>query len=354
MKRISLLLTSLILFCGWVGAQNAKVSFNETEHDFGVIGEKNGNVSFDFVFTNNSNDPIVITNAVASCGCTKPVWTKEPIEPGKQGTIAVTYHPLGRIGVFDKPVTVYLNNDQAAPVKLKIKGTVVQGDGAKKKPEDEYPVALGKYLLKTQDLNFGQVSWKKAKSISLDVFNNSDSPITQATMKLPKNLTVNFIPVTIPAKTAGVMVVTLEVQDNNTYGYLTGDYTLLVNNVRQSFPYSATVVDDFSQLTSLQKANAGKINVTPSEVKFSNTSTGSQVLKIANSGKSALNIRSIKSTDPSVTVLKSHFVVNPGQIVDVKVEAKKTLNQSSKLSIISDDPNTPVYVVSVSVANKKS
>jgi len=354
MKRISLLLTSLVLFFGWAGAQNAKISFNETEHDFGVIGEKNGDVTFDFVLTNKSSDPIVITNAIASCGCTKPVWTKEPIESGKQGTIAVTYHPLGRPGVFDKPVTVYLNNDQSAPVKLKIKGTVVQGDGAKKKPEDEYPVALGKYLLKTQDLNFGQVNCKKAKSISLDVFNNADTPITQATMKLPKNLTVNFNPVTIPAKTAGVMVVTLEVQDNNTYGYLTGDFTLLVNNVRQSFPYSATVVDDFSQLTSQQKANAGKINVTPTEVKFSNTSSSSsQVLRIANSGKSALNIRSIKSTDPSVTVLKSHFVVNPGQIVDVKIDAKKNFNQSSKLSIISDDPNTPVYVVSVSVANKK-
>jgi len=352
MKRISLLLTSLILFCGWAAAQNAKISFNETEHDFGIIGEKNGNATFNFVLTNNSNDPIVITNAIASCGCTKPVWTKEPIEPGKQGSIEVSYNPVGRIGVFDKTITVYLNNDQSAPAKLKIKGTVVQGDGAKKKPEDEYPVALGKYLLKTKDLNFGQVSWKKAKTISLDVFNNSDSPITQATMKLPKNLTVNFNPVIIPAKTAGVMVVTLEVQDNNSYGYLLGDFTLLVNNVRQSFPFSATVIDDFSQLTSLQKANAGKINVTPSEIKFSNTSAGesSQILKIANSGKSALNVHSIQSTDPAVTVLKSHFVVNPGQIVDVKVNVKKATSLSSKLSIISDDPNTPIYVLSVSAA----
>jgi len=355
MKRISLLVTSLILFCGWAVAQNAKISFNESEHDFGVIGEKNGNATFNFVFTNNSSDPIVITNAIASCGCTKPVWTKEPIEPGKQGSIEVSYNPVGRIGAFDKTITVYLNNDQSAPAKVKIKGTVVQSDGVKKKPEDEYPVALGKYLLKTKDLNFGQVNWKKAKSISLDVFNSSDSPITQTTMKLPKDLTVNFNPVTIPAKTAGVMVVTLNVQDNNSYGDLLGDFTLLVNNVRQSFPFSATVIDDFSQLTPQQKANAGKINVTPSEVKFSNISAsgGSQILKVANSGKSALNIRSIQSTDPEVTVSKSHFVVNPGQIVDVKVNVKKTTSGlSAKLSIISDDPNTPIYVLSVSAVNK--
>jgi len=350
MKRISLLLTSLIIFCGWVGAQNDKISFNETEHDFGVVGEKNGNVTCDFVFTNNSNNSIVITNAVAACGCTKPVWTKEPVEPGKRGTISVSYNPLGRVGVFSKPVTVYFNN-QSTPIIVKIKGTVVRADVAKKKPEDDYPVALGSYLLKSKDLNFGRIGLKEAKTIRLEVFNNSDKPVTQKTVKLPKYLTVAFNPAIIPVKTAGVMDVTMNVQENNLYGNLLSDFTLLINDTRQSFPFSATVLDDFSQWTAAKKASAGKINVNSSEINFGNLSAGnSRTLKISNSGKSALNVRSIQSSDPLVTVSKSHFVVNPGEIVDVKVNAdiKKIQSRlSAKLSIISDDPNMPISEISV-------
>jgi len=356
MKRFSLLLTSLILLCGWVGAQNDKISFNETEHDFGTIGEKNGNVTFDFVLTNNSNETIVITNAVASCGCTRPIWTKEPIEPGKQGTIAVTYNPLGRVSPFNKPVTVYFNN-QSNPVTLKIKGTVVKGDVAKKKPEDDYPVALGSYLLKSKELNFDRVNLKEAKTIRLEVFNNSDNPVTQKTVKLPKYLTVAFTPVTIPAKSAGVVDVTLNVQENNIYGDLTGDFTLLINDARQSFPYSAIVLDNFSQWTATQKTSAGKININGAEINFGNLSSGSsRTLRIANSGKSALNIHAIQSSDPAVTVSKSRLVINPGEIADVKIniDTKKIpANLSSKLSVISDDPNTPIYEMSVLATNKK-
>jgi len=350
MKRISLLLTSLILLCGWVGAQNAKISFNENEHDFGVIGEKNGNATVNFVLTNNSTDPIVITNAVASCGCTKPVWTKEPIEPGKQATIAVSYNPIGRIGPFAKTVTIYLNS-QSTPVYLKIKGTVVKGEIAKKKPEEEYPVALGSYLLKSKELNFGQISWNDSKNIRLEVFNNSDKSITQQVMKLPKYLKVIFDPVIIPTKTAGVVDVTVSVPESNFYGNLSGEFTILINGVRQSFPYSANVLDDFSKWTATKKANAGKINLSATELNFGNFSSGnSRTLKISNSGKSVLNIHSIQSSDPAVNVSKTHFAVNPEEIVDIKVnvDAKKVQSKlSAKLSIISDDPNTPVSEISV-------
>ena len=356
MKRFSLLLTVLFLLCGWVGAQNEKISFNETEHDFGIIGEKNGNATFDFVLTNKSKDPVVITNVIASCGCTKPTWTKEPIESGKQGIISVAYNPLGRVSTFNKNITVYTNN-QTTPVTLKIKGTVVQGDVAKKRPEDNYPVALGSYLLKTKELNFDRVSLKQSKTIRLEVYNNSDNPMTQKMLKAPKYLTVAFIPSTLPAKTAGVVDVTLNVGENNLYGNLEGDFSLLINDVRQPFPFSAVVIDDFSQWTASQRTNAGKININTAEINFGNLSSGnSRTLRIANSGKSALNIRSIQSSDPSVTVSKSHLVINPGDIADVKInlETKKVqTNLSSKLSIISDDPNTPVYEMSVLATNKK-
>jgi len=355
MKRISLLLTSLILFCGWVGAQDDKISFNETEHDFGTIGERNGSVTCDFVLTNNSAVPILITNATASCGCTRPVWTKEPIEPGKKGTVSVTYNPLGRVAPFDKPVMVYINT-LSKPMSLKIKGTVVAGELVKKKPEEIYPVALGNYLLKTNSVDFGQINLNKAKTIRMEVFNNSDQSVVQKTVKLPKYLAVAFDPVIIPAKTAGSMEVTINANESSLYGNLSGAFTLLINEVHQSIPYSATVLDDFSQWSATKKASAGKINLSASELNFGNFSSGTtRTLKISNSGKSVLNIRSIRSLNPAVTVSKSQFTVNPGEIVDVKInaDAKKFQSKlSSNVLIVSDDPNTPVSEITILATNR--
>jgi len=350
MKRISLLLTCLVLFCGWMAAQNDKITFNETEHDFGAVGEKDGKVTFDFVLKNNGSDPVVISNAQSTCGCTVPLWTKEPIEQGKTGIISVTYTPLGRVGTIDKTITVFLAN-QTTPVYLKIKGTVVQGSKKPATPEETYPVAMGSYLLKTKDLRFGRMGMGESRTIKLEVYNNSDKPMTQKALKLPKYMTVAFNPVVIPAKTAGTMDVNMRAQDN-LYGSRSGNITILVNGVQQSFPYSATVLDDFSVWTATKKAGAGKINVSVSEINFGNFTTGStRTLKISNSGKSALNVRNIQSSDPSVTVSKTHFTVNPGEIGEVKVNVGAKKNQSklqSLLSIITDDPNMPVYEITVS------
>jgi len=355
MKRISLLFTCLVLFCGRMAAQNDKISFNENEHDFGTIGEKDGSVTFDFVMTNNGNDPVIISNAQASCGCTRPVWTKEPIEKGKTGTISVTYNPLGRIGEFNKPITVYTN--QNTPLYLKIKGTVVQGSSAKKvlTPQEIYPIAMGNFLLKTIDLNFGRIGMGESKTIKLEVYNNSDKPMTQKALRLPKYMAATFNPAIIPAKTAGTMDVNMNMQEN-LYGYLSGNIVLLINGVQQSFPYSATILDDFSVWTATKKADAGKINVSASEINFGNFTTGTtKTLKISNPGKSVLNVRNIQSSNPSVTVSKTHFAVNPGEISEVKVNVDTKRVQSrlqSTLSIITNDPYTPVYDVAVTGNNK--
>ena len=353
MKRIYLLLTSLLLLSGWVGAQNEKISFNETEHDFGIIGEKDGNANFDFILKNNSNEPVVITKVTASCGCTTPVWSGEPILQKKTGTVSVSYNPLGRIGSFAKTITVYVN--QLSPIYLKIKGEVVE---SKKKivPEEEYPVAMGNYLLKTKELNFGKMAVKEKKTIRLEVFNNSDMPITPKTQKLPKNVSVVFDPVVVPAKTAAVMDVNLNVQDDSSYGNLSGEITLLIDKSRLSFPYSATIVDDFSQWTSEKKSNAGKMNVSMSEIDFGNISSGfAKTLKISNSGKSVLNIHTIKSSHPSITVSKTRLSINPGEIAEIKVNAdanKIPPKLTSALVFVTDDPQLPIYEIPV-VANKK-
>jgi hypothetical protein len=84
--------------------ENNKVKFATTEHDFGNQAQGKP-VSYDFEFTNTGNEPVVLENVKASCGCTTPIWTKEPVMPGKKGNIKAQYN-MAREGSFRKSITV--------------------------------------------------------------------------------------------------------------------------------------------------------------------------------------------------------------------------------------------------------
>lgn len=99
-----------------------KIEFAALEHNYGNIA-KGGNGNCEFTFTNNGNEPLILSNVKASCGCTTPSWTKEPIMPGQTGTIKVSYNTRN-IGSFNKTITVTSNAINTPRVVLKIKGKV--------------------------------------------------------------------------------------------------------------------------------------------------------------------------------------------------------------------------------------
>jgi hypothetical protein len=90
-------------------------NFAETRHHFGEIaeGEK---VSYVFRFTNGGKADLVIANVSASCGCTAPEWPREPIPPGGEGHIKVTFDSQGKPGMQSKTVTVIANTTPATRV----------------------------------------------------------------------------------------------------------------------------------------------------------------------------------------------------------------------------------------------
>lgn len=106
------------------GGKKAKATFSEYRYDFGNVKEKGGPVSHEFVFTNTGDGNLLIVNATATCGCTRPEYTKQPIAPGKKGKVKVTYNPAGRPGPIDRTVTVKTNGSPKK-VRLKIVGNVI-------------------------------------------------------------------------------------------------------------------------------------------------------------------------------------------------------------------------------------
>ncbi len=93
-----------------VAKKQAEIKFDQTMYDFGRFPESSPVQTCKFYFTNTGNDLLLIHQAVASCGCTVPNYSKEPIRPGERGTITVTYNGQGKVpGVFKKSITLRTN-----------------------------------------------------------------------------------------------------------------------------------------------------------------------------------------------------------------------------------------------------
>ena len=105
--------------------EGASITFAETEHDYGTM-KPGADGTYDFVFTNNGSEPLILNNVRSSCGCTVPEWPKEPIPAGEQGVIKVRYN-TNITGAFSKSVSVYTNAIKE-PVVLIIRGKVEEAD----------------------------------------------------------------------------------------------------------------------------------------------------------------------------------------------------------------------------------
>ena len=127
MKKLLFLALALSFTGIMLSAQTAtpasrdSIIFDKLSHDYGtVMVNSDGNCVF--TFTNKGSEPLVLSNVSASCGCTVPDWTREPVAPGQTGTIKVTYN-TAIIGAFHKTVTVN-SNAVNNPVVLVIQGVI--------------------------------------------------------------------------------------------------------------------------------------------------------------------------------------------------------------------------------------
>lgn len=94
-----------------------------TTYDFGSV-KKGKPVSSTFEFSNIGNEPLIITEAKGSCGCTSVEYSQQPVKPGEKGFVKATFNAVA-VGVFQKSITV-TSNTTSKTVQLYIKGQVVE------------------------------------------------------------------------------------------------------------------------------------------------------------------------------------------------------------------------------------
>jgi hypothetical protein len=106
-----------------VNPNGPSFKFEEEEFNFGKITQGES-VSHDFKFKNVGKEPLVIADATATCGCTKPSFAKDPIKPSGNGVIAVTFNSTGKMGMQDKAITITSNSKDGVKV-VHLKGEVM-------------------------------------------------------------------------------------------------------------------------------------------------------------------------------------------------------------------------------------
>src|SRR5688500_13351201 len=175
MKRFALTLFFCAVAVATFSQQAKQLQFKEETYNFGTVGEENGPVTHDFIFTNTSNRPVKILTVQASCGCTTPGWSKEPVEPGRTGYIQASFNPKGRPGFFNKSLTVTTDLD-ANPMILQIKGQVSNDS---KPNETEFQIVNGGLKLKGSSFNMGKVFIRDEFVVrEFPILNSIEKPIT--------------------------------------------------------------------------------------------------------------------------------------------------------------------------------
>ena len=122
MKKI---LAGLFLTASLVFASAQTISFDKTTFDYGNVKAGADGHRF-FVVKNTGDKPLIISKVQASCGCTTPEWSQDPIMPGKTAQIKVGYNTT-IVGPFTKIIEVYSNDPANSRSVINIKGTVEGG-----------------------------------------------------------------------------------------------------------------------------------------------------------------------------------------------------------------------------------
>lgn len=146
MKRILALLFCSLLTAGAIAQTSAPntapvaevLQLKENRYDFGKI-QQNRPVTHIFQIVNTGKEPVKLDNVQASCGCTTPEWSRDPIQPGATATIKVGYNAAAE-GPFSKTISVQYNGNQTSTII--ITGTVYKG------PATSAPINSSLSLLK--------------------------------------------------------------------------------------------------------------------------------------------------------------------------------------------------------------
>lgn len=339
-------------------AQDPVITFEKTEHDFGKIHEEDGRVSVVFNFKNEGMAPLVLSNVRASCGCTTPTWTKEPVEPGQTGSITVTYNPNGRPGRFQKTVTITSNATEATK-KVFIKGEVIPKQA---KPVNKYTIAVGELSMKSKVLDLGKIKKGQGAQGELEYANmtKADHAVALLTNAADAYLINQVTLENVKPNEVGKFIFAIDTKKAKQYGPVEAYAYVQVDGKKDmsetyQLTIKADIEEDFSQMTIEQKQQAPIIEVA-NDITFGKIAAGKvhkYVFPIKNAGVNPLEIRRVYSTDNALH-FKAPKAIKSGKkgavTIDINAKNLQAGTYSREVVVISNDYQNPIKRIKITFA----
>jgi len=346
-KNICLLFIIFCLATPAVAQEKGKVKFKTISHNFGEIKEEAGPATISFNFKNEGNGPVSLTSVRASCGCTTPEWTKEPVAAGKEGVVTASYNPRNRPGKFNKSITVKTDGEPEVIV-LRISGNVIPRP---KGPQDYYPMEIGNLRFKSTHVYFGDVMNDGIDSASTLVYNQGEVPIninTESTV-LPPHITMTASGNVINPKDTIRLSFTYDAVKKNNWGYNFDYFKLITDDAdtpEKRVNISATIKENFGELsaeTLRPKITFDKLSHNFGEIE--QKTKVSTTFTITNEGEAPLLIRKTKASCGCTATKPAKTELAPGESTTVDVTFNSGSykgKQKKSVTVIVNDPSKPM------------
>lgn len=327
------------------GQERETLRFSRPEWNFGDIREEDGKVTHTFIGRNEGDEPLVIVEVTATCGCTVTSFSRKPVLPGEETPITVTFDPRNRPGSFTKELSVFSSRRERL-ARLRITGNVAARELSL---EEEYPFDFGEGL--RLDGNFHSFAYLyrgQEAATRFEAVNTTDEPMT---LRLEPTTPDGFLKFTYPCKLAPgerfrIGISCLIPTDSPRYGTVREEVALLVNGRRagRTITLHGIAVDPQEK-----KGPAPRMQPGETIIRFGTQrrSAGSrtQPLRIANTGTGTLFVRAVESQPGIGCSLQPGERVAPGKTL----EATVTLDPgaldygavSKRLLIVTNDPVHP-------------
>lgn len=324
----------------------ADIHWLSTVYDFGAFEETDSLMNAQFRFVNDGPEEMAITSASATCGCTTPRYSVEPVQPGDTAVINVAYDPSGRPGRFEKYVYVRTTATQGRE-KLVIRGTVV---GTPASVSVRYPVDMGWLKLRRGAVMVGKVSKGRSKMEFADGYNMRMDSISPSVTGLPEYMEVTVAPKKVAPGEQVQFNFYFRADRCPDYGIVTD--TVMVSpdplsSVLYPLPVVAIVEEDFSRMSPGQIRNAPEAALSAESLDLGRISGAGPVsgeVELYNRGKDKLLVRRVYSSDPGISVSISRTEVKKGKSAKIKVTYTPQPGAdivNARVSVITNSPANP-------------
>lgn len=367
LRYISLIFAAAVLLCapqGFLRAQGSRpvaevISFDDKIHDFGDVLIGDGPVSHTFRFRNTGDADLKILNVISSCGCTTPLWPAEPVAPGAEGEISVTFTNDQGPYPFDKTLTVYVSG-AARPEILHIRGVAYD-----KFPrlEERFPQRLGRLGFRNFTMSIGHVAKGTSRTDRVRFANLSDRPLTVEAVEASAGLSAKVEPNPVPPHEVAYLICTV---DSRRVGDVWGRTPLQLKFSVEGriYPAPFTVLayirDDFSTLNEEQIAAAGVPSPVLSYAEIGEIAAGTRVdfsYTVRNTGKGPLLLRKVDWECDGISDLNRYPIrVKPGAQIELRFRldtAGREGDVLDVLTLLTDSPDQTIVNLFVSGYIKK-